>query len=84
MKKILNTLSNSFETDLTDKEIKAFAKMQLNENISWDIESISVDGTGAKNYTYSMGTNYLLYVMVPDQNTVNTAKEKINQILTEK
>lgn len=82
--KILNTLSNSFETDLTDKEIKAFAKMQLNENISWDIESISVDGTGAKNYTYSMGTNYLLYVMVPDQNTVNTAKEKINQILTEK
>lgn len=82
--KILNTLSNSFETDLTDKEIKAFAKAQLDNNIPWNIESISVDGTGAKNYTYSMGTNYLLYVMIPNQNTVNTAKEKINQVLTEK
>jgi len=82
--KILNTLSNSFETDLTDKEIKEFAKAQLNNNTAWNIESISVDGTGAKNYTYSMGTNYLLYVMVPDQNTVNIAKEKINQVLTEK
>lgn len=81
---ILNTLSNSFETDFTNNEIKTFAKMQLDKKITWDIKSISVDGTGASNYTYSMGTKNLLYVMVPDQNTVNNAKEQISQILNEK
>ena len=81
---ILNTLSNSFETDLDNAAIKSFAKMQLDKNISWDIESISVDGTGAMNYTYSMGSKYLLYVMVPDDNSVNNAQEKIKEVLTEK
>lgn len=81
---ILNTLSSSFETDLSNNSIKKFAKMQLDKNIDWSIESISVDGTGARDYTYSMGTKQLLYVMVPNQSTVDIAKTKINQILTEK
>lgn len=81
---ILNTLSNSFETDLSNNSIKKLAKMQLDKNIDWSIESISVDGVGASNYTYSMGTKQLLYVMVPDQNTLNIAKEKMNQVLNEK
>lgn len=81
---ILNTLSNSFETDLDNTAIKSFAKMQLDKNISWDIESISVDGTGSKNYTYSMGNKYLLYVMIPDDDSVNNAKGKIKEVLNEK
>lgn len=81
---ILNTISNSFETDLSNNEIKTFAKMQLTQNIRWDIESISVDGVGASNYTYSMGTNQLLYVMVPDQATVDSAKVKLGLVLNEK
>lgn len=81
---ILSTLSNSFETDLSDNEIKTFAKMQLSKNIKWNIESISVDGTGSSNYTNSMGTKQLLYVMIPDEQTVATAKEKLESVLNEK
>lgn len=81
---ILNTISNSFETDFSNNEIKTFAKMQLTQNIKWNIESISVDGIGENNYTYSMGTNQLLYVMVPDQATVDLAKSKLGLVLNEK
>lgn len=80
---ILDTLSNSFETDFSHNELKSFAKMQLNQNIKWDIESISVDGVGANQYTYSMGTKQLLYVMVPNQSTVDFAKSKLELILNE-
>ena len=81
---ILKTLSNSFETNITDKEIKDFSKMQLNKNIKWEIESISVDGTNSRNYTYSMGTNYLLYVMIPDRETVINARNNIYKTLNDK
>lgn len=81
---ILNTLSNSFETDFSHNELKSFAKMQLSQNLKWQIESISVDGVGENNYTYSMGTKQLLYVMVPDQATVDTAKSKLGLVLNEK
>lgn len=81
---ILKTLSNSFETNITDKEIKDFSKMQLNKNIKWEIESISVDGTNSRNYTYSMGTNYLLYVMIPDRETVINTRNNIYKTLNDK
>lgn len=81
---ILNTISNSFETDLSNNEIKTFAKMQLTQNIKWEIESISVDGVGESNYTYSMGANQPLYVMVPDQATIDLAKNKLGLVLNEK
>lgn len=81
---ILDTLSNSFETDLSNNEIKSFAKMQLEKNIKWNIESISVDGTSSSNYTNSMGTKQLLYVMIPDEKTVTAAKEKLETLLNEK
>ena len=52
-------------------------------NIKWNITSISLDGTGSMQSTYSMGDRKL-YVMVPDDNTVNNAKENINKILNGK
>ena len=36
-------------------------------------------GSGAKNTTYSM-PNFQAYVMIPDQNSVNQAKEYLDQI----
>ena len=47
----------------------------------WNVESISLDGTGAMLPTYSMGSNLPLYVMIPDENTIKIAKQKINEYL---
>ena len=80
---ILNIAADSFETSLTRDDISSFIRMQLNEGISWDVESIAVDGTGSMQGTYSMGANRPLYVMIPNTDSVNNATNKINEYLTD-
>lgn len=77
---LLSAIEGTFQTSFTYDQITDFAKMQLNTLRSWEIESISVDGTGSMSPTYSMGSQPL-YVMIPDQTTVDTAKAKINEYL---
>ena len=47
---------------------------------SWHVESLNLNGYDSQNYTYSMGSAKL-YVMEPDMNTVNKAKDVINKII---
>lgn len=74
--KILATLGDSFQTNASKDELSDLIKQQLNSIGQWRTESISVDGTGSKSPTYSMGAQPL-YVMVPDHSTVNMAKSAI-------
>lgn len=78
---ILDIAADSFETSLTRDDIMAFLRMQLGGSINWQVESISVDGTATMLPTYSMGANLPLYVMIPDDNSVLNAREKIEQYL---
>lgn len=78
---ILSAMDGTFQTSFSYDQITAFARMQLNTLRSWSIESISVDGTGSMSPTYSMGSQPL-YVMIPNQGTVDTAKAKITEYLT--
>lgn len=78
---ILNIAADSFETTLSRDEITEFIRMQLQNPLNWKVESISVNGTGAMEPTYSMGANLPLYVMIPDNTTVVNATNKINEYL---
>ena len=69
------------ETDLSYDELTSFVKYELTNLDKWSVESISLDGTGAYAPTYSMGSDLELYVMIPDENTINIAKEKIQEYL---
>ena len=80
---ILETLRGSFQTDMSISEITSFIRYQIDKMPKWKIDSYAVVGVGSKNYTYSMGMNYLLYVMEPNMSSVNTAKEKIRGVLNE-
>lgn len=80
-KGLLNSLDGSFETNMDYKNITNLVKMQLDKNIDWDVESISLDGDGSMMSTYSMGERKL-YVMIPDEETIKTAKEKIEITLS--
>lgn len=73
----LKNLKSSFVTNLSDKEITNFIKMQIDQDISWDIINITLDGTDGYEYTYSYSKNKL-YVMMPDQQTVDDATSMIN------
>lgn len=77
--KILETLNDSLQTNITSNQMKSFIKNQLNGVPNWNINSISVDGTSSRGNCYSMpGSN--LYIMIPDQNTVDNAHKYITEI----
>ncbi len=75
---LLKGLEGSFETDLPSTRITGLVKQQLAKPGSWNVVQYSVDGTGDMNTTFSM--NQRLYVMVPDQSTVDTAKRMIEMV----
>lgn len=78
---ILDSVGNSFSTNMETKNINRFIKMQLNDMRGWNIESQNLVGTDlyTKNtYTYP---NLELYVMKQDKNSVDAAKEKIKGYL---
>lgn len=77
---ILNALNGSFDTNISTEDITGLVNMQLSDMAKWTIDSYNLDGTGGSAYTYSY-PNQLLYVMYPDQTTVDTAKQKIKAIL---
>lgn len=78
---ILNSLNGAFQTDMNMNTITSLIKYQLDKMPSWDVESIAATGSNSSNYTYSMGTNYLLYVMEPDYNSIETAKIRMLEVL---
>ena len=82
-KDILDSLNNLIQTNVSSSSIKIFVKDELNTLKKWSIESISLDGNDGSRYTYSM-PGWLLYVMIPNQDTVNEASLKINNYLNEK
>jgi hypothetical protein len=61
-------------------EIAAVVQNQLDDSQGWDVSSLSVDGTDDSQPTYSMGSTRL-YVMQPDQASVDRAKAAIQDIL---
>ena len=77
---ILNSLEGTFQTNINQDEINKLVQMQLDEMPSWNIINNSLTGSGDHRSTYSMGKQKL-YVMIPNEASIISAKEKINNIL---
>ena len=78
--KILGALSGSFDTNMNYDDITSLVRLQLNDMATWTIESYNIDGSGTMAKTYSY-PNQNLYVMMPNAQTVSTAKAKITEVL---
>ena len=76
---IMDSLSDSFETSLSQSQISSLVRMQLSDGASWEIMSSSVWGYNSSNYCYSSGDS-LLYVMEPDYDSVSTVAEFITRM----
>ncbi len=76
---LLNSIDGKYQTNISYKKITSLIKMQLNDMSKWTINSYSLSGIDSYNYTYSY--NQLLYVMEPDQDTIDEAKELIRTLL---
>lgn len=77
--KILNSLKDTFQTNMTDTDIQKLIKMQLDDMASWNITSYSLDGSDGNDYTYSYPSEKL-YVMIPDEESVTEAKQMIDKV----
>ena len=78
---LIRGLEGSFETNVPYSTLRSLVRQQLSAPSklgAWKVSTYSVDGTGEMNTTYTFDQN--LYVMVPDQSTVNEAKRRIARI----
>ncbi len=78
--KILKSLEGTFLTNISNESIQEIAKYVLNNNGKFEISSISLDGSDANRPTYSGGSQPL-YVMIPDNKTIEDAKVQIKTVL---
>ena len=80
--KLLKTLTWYFEMNLSSEEIRSLVKMQisnLNESTKWTVEKNTLSGFDSEQQTYSAGR---AYVMEDDPESIEHAKNKIQDILT--
>ena len=80
---ILNSLNGTFQTSMDMKDITSLIRKQLESMPKWEVESIAVEGYNHFDITYSMG-NRVLYVMLPHEESIRNAKNRMKEVYEEK
>lgn len=76
---LMTAVKGTVETNMSVDKIAELVRLQIDEKIDWSIEAISVNGSDADDYCYSLQSNS--YVMIPDEKSVKNAKETIKKYL---
>jgi len=77
---LLNSVKGNVETNMSMEQIQELIKSQLDDPQPWTIEMMAAYGKGDMDYCYSMpGTR--LYVSWPDESSVNSVKQAIQNIM---
>ena len=76
---LMESVAGNFETSMPYDVIAELVRDMLDKGGSWNVVTYDVNGSGDSRRPYSMSTN--AYVMIPNQETVDTAIEKINQVM---
>ncbi len=79
---ILSSLEGTFETNINETDITNLIKMQIDDMATWKIEKSNITGTGAMMPTYCYPGRDL-YVMNVDEQSINLAINKLNEVLEE-
>jgi len=77
---VLTAFTSNVVTNFPVEKMNDMIRMQLDDMASWSVESIQADGTGGKDYCYSLRSKN--DVMYPNYATVESAKAKIQAILS--
>ena len=79
--KLMDAAADCFVTSFSQEQISALVRMQLGDLANWDIQSYTVTGSGGKSSKCYSAKGQSLYVMKPDENSVNEAKALIAAVL---
>lgn len=77
---LLQAVENGFITSVPYDLLATLVREQLSDNQSWNIVSYAVSGYGDYQVTFSQGVE--ASVIIPDESTVETAKELMKQLLS--
>lgn len=77
--KLLNSLEDTFLTNMSSDRITNFIKMEIKDGGNYSISNIVLNGTSANMVTYSYPGSKL-YVMIPDEEQINDSKNEINRV----
>lgn len=77
---LLGSMEGNFTTNIDFESITAFIEMQLADMPSWTIETQVLSGSDASMKTASI-PNYYSSVMLPDEESVKTSHQKIEEII---
>lgn len=80
---ILDAVSGSFQTDMESKDIQKLISFQLKDMSGWTIDSFQLRGYGDTSYSCYSYSGEGLYVMQPDESSVQEARDKINAVINE-
>lgn len=80
---VLESAEGTFETDMPYDTMASIVRQQLVEGTGWDISTYRVTGRGSRAYTYSISSKEV-YVMEPDEASIEEAVEMINEVLNRK
>lgn len=78
---ILNSISGNVDTNMSQDQIQELIKKQLEGGSPWNIKSMSAEGTGDQQASFS-APGSILYVTQPDQNSISAIKEAIRAVQT--
>ena len=76
---VLDTISQSIETNMPSDEMNALVQMQLSQMPNWDIQSYQIIGDSASMPCYSVGMN--ASVIIPNELSITQACEYIDQFM---
>lgn len=77
---ILESISGNVDTNMSSEQIQKLIKSQLNDPQPWDVKSVAAEGTGDRQYCYSM-PGRTLYVTQPDYESIEEIKEEIEKVM---
>ena len=79
---ILERVKQSIDMNLTMKEISSLIQMQLTEGGDWQVEMQALEGEGSMDQVCYTAPNQRLYVMIPNEDSLQKVSMAIYKLLT--
>ncbi len=77
---LLASVSDCVQTNMTSEEMAKLVSNQLSDLSGWEIESVAATGSDDRQMCYSSGSQ-ILYVMEPDEESVEEISKKMHEVL---
>ena len=80
--RLLAAVADNFVTSFSSGQIAALVRMQLSDFAAWDIQNYSVTGSSSSSTHCYSAQGQKLYVMLPDEASVDGARVLIQSVLS--